>query len=236
MIKSYPKVNINLYVYEKNEEFGLHPIESIVTIVNDFYDEIEIEEIKEGVEMECNIASLNNQENFVAIAANYLIHKHNLNIGFKINIKKNVPIGSGMGGGNSNAMAVAKWIVGQYDLQDDLMDVCKLTGTDSYFFLYGFTSARVTGFGDIVKQIDDIPMSKDDLIINTNINCDTTKVYSEFDRAKGWKENQENMLLTACLKLYPQLCEFEEHRLSGSGSTFIKKEKIESLKEANFNV
>ena len=114
-------------------------------------------------------------------------------------------------------------------------------------FVYGFKSANVSGFGEVVKEFkEDIPKIKP--IFVPEIKSQTKQVFQTFRKffSKEMKQNNIlakqlidqpskkilknhsnislNDLLKPFLKLYPQAYEFKEKQyfLSGSGSTFFE--------------
>ena len=69
-------------------------------------------------------------------------------------MKKNIPLGSGLGGGSSNAAVTLLAINRLYDLNisyDDLINYAKKLGSDVPFFINGGT-AYISGRGDIVRK------------------------------------------------------------------------------------
>ncbi|QHX37077.1 hypothetical protein [Spiroplasma sp. BIUS-1] len=223
MLKSFAKVNIGLKV-GKNIN-GMHKINSTFTIVKDFFDEIEISESNESKDtLFCNLKELE-KENFIFKVLKILREEKVIDKFYKIRIQKNIPIGSGLGGGSSNAICVAKYFTEDKKI---LNKIAKAVGTDCYFFIKGYETAVVKGFGNKVKKSKkNYCIELKDLIL-TGVNCNTKDVYEKFDEIEGWKNKYEkNMLEIPALKLYPELIEYRElGTMSGSGSTFIKKTSL----------
>ena len=70
----------------------------------------------------------------------YYLRKNKLlkNKYFKINVTKNIPLGSGLGGGSSNAGSMLKTLNELFDLNlnnHQLLNYCKKLGSDCVFFL-----------------------------------------------------------------------------------------------------
>ena len=105
-IKSYCKVNLYLKVIKRLNS-GYHSIRSLITFC-DLHDIISISKIKS---FEDNISfsgkfkkGINKKSNTVTKVLNLLRNSKVLKKQkFKINIQKNIPHGSGLGGGSSNA-------------------------------------------------------------------------------------------------------------------------------------
>ena len=105
-IKSYCKVNLSLRVINKLDS-GYHNIMSLITFC-DLHDIILVSKIKNSKDKIVFSGKfqkgINRNKNTVTKLLN-LLRKNKLlkNQAFKINIKKNIPHGSGLGGGSSNA-------------------------------------------------------------------------------------------------------------------------------------
>ena len=96
-IKSYAKLNLTLEILGKNSS-NMHEISGIFQNIN-LFDEIEI--------LESNFDSVNTfnfdiiQEDNLAFKALKLMKKElSINNFFKVNIHKNIPLSSGLGGGS----------------------------------------------------------------------------------------------------------------------------------------
>lgn len=222
VIKSYAKVNLDLKVSRLYPKKGLHKINSIFQIVEDLWDEITIKEnnLKKDIIL-CNLKELelNNSVYKVMdiLRINNVIDKH-----YTISINKKIPMGGGLGGSSSNAVAVTKHFTNNKKVYKKIAEV---VGTDCYFFFSSFKTARVKAFGNKVKKVNtQRNITKKDLIF-TGINCSTKEVYNEFDRLKCYKlKKYKNQLTPAVYSIYPQLKKYDKiGHLSGSGSTFIKK-------------
>jgi len=221
-IKALAKVNLYLKVY-KADESTFHPIETLVTLVKDFYDKIKIIKTNDNKDkIFCNIKKLE-KENIIFTVLNYLRQEKLIKNFYKIELFKNIPIGSGLGGGTSNAISIYKFLIKKRTLELD-EKIASIVGYDSYFFLSGFKTAKAEGYGEkIKKQPTKRQISKKDLIL-TNINCDTSLVYKMFDEIGH--NNEINHLTKTVITLYPQLEKITKLGvMSGSGSTFVINNK-----------
>ena len=105
-IKSYCKINLSLKVLKKLNS-GYHNIISLITF-SDLHDVISISRIKR-LKDEISFSGkfkrgVNKKSNTITKVLNLLrSNKLLTNQAFKINVKKNIPHGSGLGGGSSNA-------------------------------------------------------------------------------------------------------------------------------------
>ena len=105
-IKSYCKINLSLKVLKKLNS-GYHNIISLITF-SDLHDVISISRIRE-LKDEISFSGkfkrgINKKSNTITKVLNLLRSNKLLkNQAFKINVQKNIPHGSGLGGGSSNA-------------------------------------------------------------------------------------------------------------------------------------
>ena len=105
-IKSFCKINLSLKVLKKLKS-GYHSIHSYITFCN-IFDIISINEtrgIKDKISFSGEFGRGIKAKSNSVTKVLYLLRKNNIirNKKFKINIKKNIPHGSGLGGASSNA-------------------------------------------------------------------------------------------------------------------------------------
>mgnify|MGYP001977571737 CR=1 FL=1 len=105
-IKSFCKINLYLRVVKKLSN-GYHNIKSLVTFC-DLHDEISISRVKslkDQVSFSGRFKRGIDKKSNTITKVLYLLRKEKFfrKQGFKINVHKNIPHGSGMGSGSSNA-------------------------------------------------------------------------------------------------------------------------------------
>ena len=111
-IKSYCKINLSLRVTKKLSS-GYHNIMSLITYC-DLHDIIRVSKnkyLKDKIIFSGKFKKkINSKKNTISKLLN-LLRKNKLikNEFFKINIKKNIPHGSGLGGGSSNAASLINY-------------------------------------------------------------------------------------------------------------------------------
>ena len=108
------------------------------------------------IKLETNTCDLNFEDNLVTKAFKLLSRKFNLNFGLNVQLKKNIPLSSGLGGGSSNAAVTLLAMNKLFNLhmsKNELLSDAASLGSDVPFFLYG-KSAHVTGRGEIVSEIN----------------------------------------------------------------------------------
>ena len=133
-IKSFGKINLNLRVLDEVIN-GLHKIESLIIPI-DFYDVIEIKEIDNDKDI-ITFDSTDIPDNNTVSKTLDLIRKTNdFSQYFEINIIKNIPTESGLGGGSSNAGTIISKLSQTYDLSiPSNKDVVEKIGSDVPFFI-----------------------------------------------------------------------------------------------------
>ena len=149
------KINIGLRVVRKRED-GYHDLETIFYPVYGLHDELEVEPAEEfaflqdGLVVDCLPT-----DNLI-----YKVYKrmqeHFPQIGnVKINFKKNIPFGAGLGGGSSDAahMAIALNEIFSLGLtREQLAEEVRPLGADCPFFIYN-TPCYAEGIGDKLSPI-----------------------------------------------------------------------------------
>src|SRR5210317_485158 len=138
-ILSPAKLNLTLKVQEKMDN-GYHKIHSVVQIIN-FFDEIRLSKssINNGVIFNFSDSSVKENENLAFIAIQRFINYFEIKEGIKVDIKKNIPMGAGLGGGSSNAAAVLLGMSKLFKINnfDQLVRLGEEIGSDVPLFLYG---------------------------------------------------------------------------------------------------
>ena len=166
----------------------------------------------------------------------------------RITLTKNMPAGTGLGSGSSDAAGTLMGINRFLKLgfgKKKLMELAAKLGSDVAFFLGG-PVAMCTGRGEKVKKIDKCEFGV--LLIVPDVNVSTQRVYANYrhDPAKYGRLHKEingyikkkridlvcelcaNMLQESCFELHPELEELKKRIeragirplcLSGSGSS-----------------
>ncbi|MGP1484730.1 MAG: 4-(cytidine 5'-diphospho)-2-C-methyl-D-erythritol kinase [Campylobacter sp.] len=245
-MKSFAKINVFLKIIGTRGNY--HEILSRFALVKTLYDEIEFESSNRFC-IECNNDKITDNIILKAIEIlNKAGFKDRLDDFFKthkIVIKKNIPIGAGLGGGSSNAATFLKMVNSELKFglsRENLTVLASKIGADVAFFVSGFKTANVSGIGEIVREFDDdMP---DVEILTPDIFCSTSAVYNEFranfmqniDKNLANKmlnlssrkllENYTNSVLNdlyaPCFKIYTPMHKYANMYLSGSGSSVFK--------------
>ena len=146
---STSKVNIGLKVLNQRDD-GYHNIYTVFQEL-DFGDTIQIEKIDDGCTIKSNVDWIPiDESNICHKAYSALKTKFPVLGGISIHIQKNVPIGSGLGGGSANGAATLKGLNDLYGLNlsdGELEKIGATIGADVPFFIRGGTQLG-EGIGD----------------------------------------------------------------------------------------
>lgn len=176
-LKAPAKINLFLEILGKRDD-GYHEIETVMQEI-DLVDNLQFEEIREGVKLKCNNKNIPSDENnLVCKAANLIVNECGIKKGVSISLEKNIPVGAGLGGGSSDAATTLKalnslWKIGLSDI--DLIEFAARLGSDIPFFIKGKT-ALCSGRGENITPIE-VKSEMNYLIIFPHINISTTTIY-----------------------------------------------------------
>ncbi len=145
------KINLYLAVGSLRQD-GYHDVETVLQAIS-VYDRVVLEpadDISVSTDVDLGIAD---EDNLAYRAASLLATEADVHVGARITLHKNIPAGSGLGGGSSDAAAT---LVGLADLWDlppdvDLEGLATDLGVDVPFFLHGGT-AHLSGRGDVLRH------------------------------------------------------------------------------------
>ena len=251
-VKSFCKINVSLRVLKKLKN-GYHSIQSLILFCN-IFDLISFTQIhgsKDKIKFYGKFKKgINNKSNTVSKLLN-LLRKKRLIKGkyFSIKIKKNIPHGSGLGGGSSNAAALLKFINFKMNLRLNLKEMEKIAlkiGSDVPILLKT-KNVLLTGKAEEIKRLNK-KFKLNVLIVYPNLTCSTKKIYNNnrnfslpqskldfnFKNKKiliNFLKNEKNDLQESAISFYPKIktlinqlhmiegCYFS--RITGSGSACI---------------
>jgi len=176
-LKAPAKINLYLKVIRKRED-GYHEIESLMQAI-DLYDDIGIER-SDLLELECDDPSLPADETNLALKAAVLLQQRVYFPGAKIILKKGIPIGSGLGGGSSDAAFVIRGISRLYNIElslEEKIDLASEIGSDVPFFLSN-GQAMVSGRGERINSVR-APMDYRIILIVPSVRSSTSRAYGK---------------------------------------------------------
>ena len=234
MLACPAKINLNLSVLRKKID-GMHEINSQFQLIN-LFDEMKIEKTtSKFINVSTNNdSSINGKKNIVYQAVSELSNYIGRQIYCNISIKKNIPLGGGLGGGSSNAAGALIGVNVLFELglsSKDLIKIGKKVGADVPFFIFG-KNAHASGTGDILIEAKSSSKKKY-LLLFPQIQSSTKELFSQWDKLSADSQNkilknEENSFLPLFLQnnrdieeSFNQLNELCSLRLSGTGSTMF---------------
>ena len=251
-IKSYCKINLSLKVLKKLNS-GYHNIISLITFC-DLHDVISISRIR-NLKDEISFSGkfkkgINKKSNTITKVLNLLRSIKLLeNQAFKINVRKNIPHGSGLGGGSSNAADLLNYFNSKMKLKLSKNKIKKLAGQIGFDVPVNLEKRNtfLTGKkGEILRLNQKFKLNL--LIVYPNLICSTKKIYERNRKINLSKpqsifyiknnkklinllKNENNDLEKTVIKIYPKVKKIIDYiksqkgcyfsRITGSGSACI---------------
>ena len=177
----YPnaKINIGLNILSKRVD-GYHNISSVFYPINNCFDIIEIKKSNKFLFTTSGEKIIG--ENNLCVAAYKIIYSLFNIPSVHIHLHKQIPIGSGLGGGSSNASFILKGLNKLFDLEltdSELEKISLDIGADCPFFIDN-KPKMVSGIGEIMEPIN-LDLSNYTIkLTHSNINISTADKYDLF--------------------------------------------------------
>ena len=177
-LKSHAKVNIGLRVLDQRED-GYHNIHTIFQELA-FHDTVTISKTHDGYELSSNDKNFPTDSSNTCSKAYVAVKVHCPDVaGIQIHVKKEIPQGSGLGGGSSNGATTLMGMNELYELglsNDELTELSLQVGADVPFFIHGGTQLG-EGIGEQLTQLD-IELPQSILVIIPDMHISTKWAYS----------------------------------------------------------
>ena len=158
---SYCKINLGLQVLNKRAD-NFHNLSSIFIEIN-LYDELIFKKSSKFMVTSNNDVIANLQDNTIIKAYHALEQYSNIqHQAYNIHLIKNIPMGSGLGGGSSNAATTLKVLNTLWNLNlpmDKLISIATEIGSDVPFFLDG-KNQYVQGTGNQLLKLPNLKLSR----------------------------------------------------------------------------
>lgn len=242
----YPnaKINIGLSIIEKRPD-GFHELESIMMPIS-LFDILEITKSTDFEFIQTGLAVEGNSENNLCVKA-FRLMERNFTIGqVRIHLRKQIPMGAGLGGGSADATFVLKGINELFQLNLSIRELQELAvelGSDCAFFVAN-VSQLAKGRGEILENFPLELKGKYIKIINPGIHISTKEAFSNVvmsgkrnalltvseSTISSWKNFVFNDFETHLFSNFPELLEIKNQlykegavyaSMSGSGSTLF---------------
>jgi len=153
-LRAYAKVNIGLRVLGKRPD-GFHNIETVFHEI-DLYDEVTIEQA-DTISLTTSSPHVpSDARNLCFRAAEALRTRFRGKAGVRISLRKNIPVGAGLGGGSSDAATVLVALNKFWNAGLDrraLESLASTLGSDVPFFIRGGTAVG-TSRGELLEYFD----------------------------------------------------------------------------------
>jgi len=252
-LKSNAKVNLALRITGRREN-GYHTISTLFQEI-DLHDKITFEKSRKFSFLTSAPDLPRNERNLCVLAyqkVSELADDRDRQT-YKVYLKKNIPVGAGLGGGSSNAATVIRFLIQHWNLklsEEKMLQIARSLGADIPFFIKGGTQIG-EGIGDVLKPVKLVPNFKI-LCVIPDFKISTEWAYKKFsltnrkdkfnfdrlilDGFPNW-ELFENHFEEIVTQSYPEISDMKQKLLkggaeyaglSGSGSTVIgvfKKDK-----------
>jgi len=183
-LPSRAKINLGLRVGAARSD-GFHDIETVLHEI-ELCDHLEFAP-GSGLRLHCSTPDLpTSSRNLVVRAAWALAGRTGIEPQALIELEKNIPLGSGLGGGSSNAACTLQglnrfWTAGLS--RESLRSLAGDVGSDVPFFLEGGTQLA-TGRGEILRRIE------------TDLVLELVLVYPGFGVSSSWAYGATDLKLT----------------------------------------
>ena len=177
ILKAPAKINLGLNIISKRED-GFHNLETIFYPIEDLYDILIFEESDKFSLISEELFNISEENNLVTKAKLILEKFTGRNLPVKITLKKNIPVGGGLGGGSSDAAKALLGLNEFFDLNIPKRDFYKIAlqlGSDVPFFLLSrpaFAESR----GEVLLTLN-FKINFPILLVNPGIHISTKEAF-----------------------------------------------------------
>lgn len=190
-LRAPAKINLCLEVVEKRPD-GYHSLRSFMAPIS-LFDELEIEKtgVSGSVEVVCEgkDPALGGEKNLCFRGAEFFFRESGVDSGVQIVLRKNIPVGAGLGGGSSDAAAVIMGLERLFGCRLSRQARVKAAfevGADVPFF-FCRSPAWIEGIGE---KVIPSPLEEDLWLVVIHPGCmlSTKEVFSKFSMGLTSKE------------------------------------------------
>jgi 4-diphosphocytidyl-2-C-methyl-D-erythritol kinase len=234
-LRSFAKINLGLEITGKRAD-GYHCLRTIFQTI-DVCDELQLRENKK---QKIILSGSNpdvqwDEKNTIARACRLIYENYHVSQGFDIKVKKNIPPGSGLGGGSANAAVMLLFLDQYFNLHIPLAEMTIMAaglGADVPFFLVGGTMLG-EGIGGSLSPLPEMTPRSIALFIPP-LQVSTALIFSRFSLTKtafpskielflqkGDFSILENELENVTFAIFPEIREIKKKMLQG-GCDFVQ--------------
>jgi 4-diphosphocytidyl-2C-methyl-D-erythritol kinase len=176
---AYGKINWSLLITGIRED-GYHLLDTVMQRI-DLCDEITLIPAANWSIACSSSQTPNNGDNTAMLAAKAYAQATGIADAYHISIRKNIPVGAGLGGGSADAAAVLSALNGKYGAltQKELLLLALSIGADVPFCLVG-GCARCTGVGEVMEPAKSAK-TYHLVIAGCGANLSTARVFQRYD-------------------------------------------------------
>ncbi len=183
---AFAKLNLNFKIINKLKN-NYHQIDSYITFLPCLYDYLTI---KKDFENHITFSGRfskelenNGGDTLIRDSIKLLSNLLKINIRVKIHLKKNIPLGSGLGGGSADAAAVIRAIMKLYKINNNksliINNLSKIGADIPTCFIS--KNVKVEGFGNIVKPLKSLNKNLWVLLIKPKSSYSTKYIFENFN-------------------------------------------------------
>ena len=176
-------VNLGLHVVGVRAD-GYHELDSLFYPLPTPCDHLEIRETgRQGIVLRCDEPGVNPEHNTLTRAYAAFVKETGGAPGIAVHLRKGIPLGSGLGGGSSDAASLLLWLNERADLPLDAAGLARAAlavGADAPFFLYN-QPCRVQGIGEILTPMDYDFSGLRLVLVCPEIHVDTAWAFARYD-------------------------------------------------------
>ena len=177
------KINLNLHITGKNDN-GYHLLDSLVCFT-EFGDELNIT-LRNDDKFNLSITGiygdgLSNTDNLIIKACELIAGQFDDVCGADIELTKNIPVASGIGGGSSDCATTIKALLQLWgkDEPDNINELLLSLGADVPVCYFGNSSImRAVGENITPITLPEFYM----ILVNPNVSVSTAEIFSEFSK------------------------------------------------------
>lgn len=205
------KINLFLRIV-RQEPNGYHYLQTLFQFIS-LHDEIGFElRDDDAIIADYHDERINHDNDLIVKAIRLLQKESGVTTGLTITLKKNIPMGAGLGGGSSNAATTLMAVNELYRLNyssEKLQVLGRTLGADVPIFIYG-KSAWAEGIGDLFIPMTPIERAYELIIPNISISTQKVFQFPELSRNNPLLEKTDrpdylNDCTSAIYSLYPQM-------------------------------
>jgi len=178
------KINLFLHITGQRVD-GYHLLQTVFRLL-DFYDTIYLKPTKTSEIRRVNeVEGVPEAQDLCVRAAKLLQQYSQCKLGAEILVKKNIPMGGGLGGGSSDAATVLMALNRLWALNLSRAELLKLglqLGADVPFFIFGY-NAWAEGVGEQLQKI--ILNNAYYVVLNPNVHISTAQIFANKQLTKS---------------------------------------------------